>query len=84
MINFDDFAGGNKKTENLNWLYIPEHPFIALLIRDSELGKKNTLLNLVTLQVDDDHDIIVKVYLYFKYPMKQNIIILLKTCRNWS
>ena len=27
MINFDKYANENKKEHNLNWPYIPDHPY---------------------------------------------------------
>ena len=29
MINFDDYTNENKINHNLNWLYIPDHPWEA-------------------------------------------------------
>ena len=53
-----------KKTEhNLNWPYIPDHPYRILMIGGSGSGKTNALLNLINNQPDND-----KIYLYAKDP----------------
>ena len=44
MINFDDCTNENKTKHNLNWPYIPDHPYRILTIGRSESGKTNTLL----------------------------------------
>ena len=36
----------NKKEDNLNWPYIPDHPYRILIIGGSGTGKANALLNL--------------------------------------
>ena len=38
---------------NLNWLYIPGHPYKDLIIGDSGSGKANMLLNLIKHQQPD-------------------------------
>ena len=48
---------------NLNWPYIPDHPYRILTIRGSGRGKTNALLNLIKNQQDID-----KIYLYAKDP----------------
>ena len=63
MINFDDYANKSKKHHNLNWLYIPDHPYRILIIGGSRSGKTNALLNLIKNQPDID-----KIYLYAKDP----------------
>ena len=63
MINFDDYANKSKKHHNLNWLYIPDHPYKILIIGGSRSGKTNALLNLIKNQPDID-----KIYLYAKDP----------------
>ena len=63
MINFDDYANENKTEHNLNWPYIPDHPYRILIIGDSGSGKTNALLNLIKKQPDID-----KIYLYAKDP----------------
>ena len=66
MINFDDYRNENKtQLNNLQWPYIPDHPFRILIIGGSGSGKKNALLNLVSNQPDID-----KIYLYAKDPYK--------------
>ena len=61
MINFDEYTNENKKEHNLNWPYIPDHPYRILIIGGSETGKTNALLNLINNQQDID-----KIYLYAK------------------
>ena len=51
----------NKITHNLNWPYIPDHPYRILIIGGSGSGKRNTLLNLINNQPDID-----KIYLCAK------------------
>ena len=63
MINFDEYTNENKKEHNLNWPYIPDHPYKILMIRDSGRGKTNALLNLINNQQDID-----QIYLYAKDP----------------
>ena len=63
MINFDEYKNENKKEHNLNWPYIPDHPYKILIIGGSWTGKTNALLNLINNQPDID-----KIYLYEKDP----------------
>ena len=63
MINFDEYTNENKKEHNLNWPYIPDHPYRILVIGDSGTGKTNALLNLINNQEDID-----KIHLYAKDP----------------
>ena len=63
MINFDEYTNENKKEHNLNWPYIPDHPYRILIIGGSGTGKTNALLNLIHNQPDID-----KIYLYAKDP----------------
>ena len=64
MINFDDYTNGNKTKHNPNWSYIPDYLYIILIIRGSESGKTNALLNLRNNQSDIDI-----IYLYAKDPL---------------
>ena len=41
MINFDEYRNVNKKEHNLNWPYIPDHPYRILIIGGSGTGKTN-------------------------------------------
>ena len=70
MINFDDYVNENKTELNLNWSYIPDHPYSILIIAGFGSGKTNALLNLINNQPDID-----QMYLFAKdpYRMKQNI-----------
>ena len=61
MINVDNIVNDNNKKHNEKWLYIPDHPYIILIIGGSGSGKTNTLLNLINEQRDID-----KIYLYAK------------------
>ena len=63
MINFREYTNENKKEPNLNWPYIPHHPYRILLRGGSGTGKTNALLNLINKQQDID-----KIYLYAKDP----------------
>ena len=65
MINFDEFTNENKKEHNLNWPYIPDHPYRILIIGGSGTAKTNALLNLINNQ-----QVIDKIYLYAKDPYK--------------
>ena len=61
MINFDEYTNENKKEHNLNWPYIPDHPYRISIIGGSGTGKTNALLNLINNQHDVD-----KIYLHTK------------------
>ena len=63
MINFDDYVNENRTENNESWPYIPDPPYIILIIGGSESGKTNLLLNLIENQPDID-----KIYLYAKDP----------------
>ena len=54
MINFDEYTNENKVNHNPNWPYIPDHPYIILIIEGSGSGKTNMLLNLINNQPDID------------------------------
>ena len=59
MINFYENTNQNKKEHNLNWPYIPGHPYKILIIGGSGRGETNAILNLINNQQDFD-----KIYLY--------------------
>ena len=63
MINFDKYTSENRVNHNLNYPYIPDHPYRILIIGGSGSGKTNALLNLIDNQPDID-----KIYLYAKDP----------------
>ena len=47
MINSDDYTNEIKTKRNLDWPYIPNHPYRILIIGGSGYGKTNALLNLI-------------------------------------
>ena len=63
MINFDNYTDESKTEHNLRWRYIPDHPYIILII-GSGSGKTSALLNKSDLD---------KIYLYAKDPYEANI-----------
>ena len=63
MINFDNYANENKIQHNKKWSYILDHPYRILIIRGSESGKINALLNLI-----NNHPDIDKTHFYAKDP----------------
>ena len=67
MINFDNYTNENKTKHNLDWPYIPHHPYRILIIGGSESGKSNALLNLITTS-----QILIKYICMLKICMKQN------------
>ena len=50
MIKFGEYVNENKTQHNLNWPYIPDHPYRILMIGGSGSGKTNALLNLIKNQ----------------------------------
>ena len=68
MINYDDITIENIKEHNLNWPWIPDHPYRILIIGDCGPRKSNALFNLIRQHDDDDYFIIDKNYLYVKDP----------------
>ena len=62
MTNFDDYVNEKKNKHNKNWPYIPDHPYIILIIGGSGSGK-TVLLNLT-----ENQPVIDKIYLYAKDP----------------
>ena len=72
MINLDSDINENNKKHNEKWPYIPDHPYIILIIGGSGSEKTNTLLNLINEQHDID-----EVYLYARdlnEPKYKNLI----------
>ena len=53
MKNFDDHTNENKTKHNINWPYIPHHPYRILITRGSGSGKTNALLNLINNQSEN-------------------------------
>ena len=58
---------------NPNWPYIPDHPYIILIIGGSGSGKTNVLLNVTKNQRPDIH----KNYLYIKDPFESRYQLLI-------
>ena len=54
MQRFDAYVNENKTEHNKNWPYVPDHPYIILVIGGSGSGKTNTLINLINQQNDID------------------------------
>ena len=77
MINSDSITNENNKKQNEKWPYIPDHPYRTLIIGDSGLGKRNTLLNLINEQNDID-----KSYLYARDLNESKYKILIKKCED--
>ena len=59
MVNFDDYTIENKTEHHLKWPYLPDCPYIMLIVGGSGSGKTNALLNLIKNQPEID-----KIYLY--------------------
>ena len=55
------------KQHNLNWPYIPDHPYRILILGGSGSGKTNALLNLINNQIFIKYICMQKIY------MKQDI-----------
>ena len=69
MINLDNIIKDKKPNHNKYYPYIPDHPYILLMIGSSGSGKTNTLLNLLKYEPDID-----KIYLYTKDLSESNMI----------
>ena len=70
MKNYDQLIEIN---HNLNWHYIPDHPYRILIIGSSGSGKTNVLLNVMKNQRPD----IEKICLYVKDPIKSKYQLLI-------
>ena len=69
MINYANVTTGENNTRyNLNWSYIPGHPFTIIIIGDLRSGKMNAVLNLIKYKDNDDCNVNDKIYLYVKDP----------------
>ena len=44
MINFDDHTNENKIKHNKNWPYIPDHPYLILIVGGSGSGKNKCII----------------------------------------
>ena len=70
MESYDESVEIN---HNLNWPYIPDHPYRILIIGGSGSGKTNVLLILIKNQRPH----IDKIYLYVKYPFESKYQLLI-------
>ena len=77
MINFDSITNENNKEHNEKWPFIPDHPYIILIIGGSGSGKTNALLNLINEQDDID-----KIYLHAKDLSEPKYEFLIKKRKN--
>ena len=77
MINFDDYTNENKTEHNPKWPYIPDYPYIILIIGGAGSWKTNALLNSINNQPDID-----KIYLYAKDPYKAKYQYLINKRKN--
>ena len=77
MINFGEYTNENKRKQNLNWPYIPDHPYRILIIGGSGSGKTDALLNLINNQPDID-----KIYLYARDPYEDKYQFLIEKREN--
>ena len=78
MINYSNVMKENITKHNLNWSWIPHHPYRILIIRGSGSGKTNALVD------DDDYKKIDKIYLYVKDLYEANYQYLIKHMKKWS
>ena len=62
MINLDNITNENDKEHNEKWTYMPNHPYMILIIVGSGSGKTNALLNLIREQ--DKRGLIGRIYDY--------------------
>ena len=62
MINLDNITNENDKEHNEKWTYMPNHPYMILIIVGSGSGKTNALLNLIREQ--DKRGLIGRIYHY--------------------
>ena len=62
MINLDNITNENDKEHNEKWPYMPDRPYIILIIVGSGSGKTFTLLNLIREQ--DKRGLIDRIYHY--------------------
>ena len=67
MINFDDYCNENKTEDNPKWPYIPDYPYIILIVGGCGSGKPKSLLDLINNQL------LIKYIYMQKTHMKQNI-----------
>ena len=77
MINLDSITTENNKKHNEKWPYIPDQPYIILIIGGSGSEKTNTLLNLMNEQYGID-----KIYLYARDLNESKYEILIKKCKD--
>ena len=66
MINYDDVKTGNMEEHNASQSQIFDQTYRILIICGSGSGQTNA--NLVKQQIDNDYNIIDKIYLFVKDP----------------
>ena len=54
MINLGSITNESNKEHNEKWPYIPDHPYIIVIIGGSRSGKINPLSNLINEENDID------------------------------
>ena len=77
MFNLDGITNENNKEHNKKWQFLPDHPFIILIIGGSGSGKTNALLILISQQRDID-----KISLNAKDLSEPKYEFLIKKCEN--
>ena len=80
MLNLDEITNENNKDHNKKWSYIPDNPYIILIIGGFGSGKTNVLLNLVKQQ--DSNNLMDKIYLYAKDLSEPEYQFLNKKCED--
>ena len=76
MINLDSITNENNKKHDEKFPYIPDHPYIILIIGGSGSQKTKTLPNLINEQHDID-----KIYLYARDLNEPKYKILIKNVK---
>ena len=69
--NYDESVEVNR---NVNWPYIPDHPYRILVIGGSGSGKTNVLLNVIKPRQPDTD----KICLNIKDPLESKYLLLIK------
>ena len=77
ILNLDSITNENNKEHNQKWPYVPDYPYIILIIGGSGSGTTNPLLNLIEEQDDID-----KICLYGKDLCEPKYKFLIKKRKN--